>query len=136
MAEKKKINWILNIQVEGGPRISISKDVEIEAYDVIEVMVPKKGKAVAGIQPNALEDVRLVSLRLKNEAHYSGEVSYSVHDDVTDAKKRIKLDAAQFLVGSGAVGLLGNIPDKLFFYNSLDNDVDVQVLVGRIAITK
>ena len=34
---EKKINWTLNVSIPGGPSISASSPLVIEAYDMIEV---------------------------------------------------------------------------------------------------
>ncbi|HEX9775223.1 MAG TPA: hypothetical protein VGB83_06555 [Actinomycetota bacterium] len=47
----------------------------------------------------------------------------------------ILLDAKQFLVGNGAIGLLDQPPEKLLFTNGLGQEVSIQIIVGRQAIT-
>jgi hypothetical protein len=137
MPDLKKISWNLSVQVDKGPQFSAPNSVEIEAYDVVETVVPKKngnapGKIEVGIQPNVAANVKLILINVLDNK-YSDKLSYSVETDEADAKKRIILDAAQFLVGTGAVGLFKKKPDKFFIYNNQDEEVTVQILVGRKA---
>jgi len=47
----EKINWTLNVQVVGGPKISASDPLEVEAYDKIEAVIPAGGSATVNVQP-------------------------------------------------------------------------------------
>jgi hypothetical protein len=138
----KKISWLLNVQVDGGPKISIPNSMEIEAYDVVETVIPKKSGAAVGkvelhVQPSMAAAVKVVLISLSDPKQYGELVTYSVNDDIAEdhAAERIKLDAALFLAGVGATSLFGKDPNTFFFYNATDEDATVQILVGRKATT-
>jgi hypothetical protein len=135
----KKISWLLNIQVDGGPKISIPNSVDVEAYDVIEAVIPKQptagtpGTVKISVQPSPVTNIKILLIGLMDPAQYDPKISYSVEAAEPDETKRIKLDAAQFLVGNGAVGLYGKNLDAFHFYNNTAKDATVQILVGRKA---
>lgn len=126
----ENINWTLNIQVTGGPKVSVSETITVDAYDKIQVIVEDgaSDKEVQ-IQPGDLGQVQFL---LISSDQYSADLSYKVNEDTADA---IKLDALQLLIGDGAVGLLGAAPEKLLFSNNLGSDASIQILVGRKATT-
>ena len=129
MAEK--INWTLDVQVEGGPKISDSRTMVLEAYDKIEVVINDGSTGVeVEVQPSEAAKVQLLLIR---SSQYGSKLSYSLNAPEGDEAKRIKLDALQLLVGEGGMGLLGDAPKKLYFYNSLGagKDASITILVGR-----
>jgi hypothetical protein len=128
-----KINWALNVQVDGGPKVSAADSVEVDAYDNIEVTVPKKnnnvdGTATVNVQPGGAADVRF--LLIQSDTYKNAPLSYKV-DGTT---KSVKLDAQQTLIGAGAAGLLEAAPAKLIFTNTGPTDAAVRILVGRKAV--
>ncbi|MCK5432363.1 MAG: hypothetical protein KAJ03_06435 [Gammaproteobacteria bacterium] len=132
----EQINWNLNAQVVGGPKILASDKIEIEAYDKIEVTIEAgaSDKEVQ-IQPGGAGQVQF--LLIKSE-HYGDALTYKVND-TTDV---IKLDALQMLMGNGAIELLDVLPpEKLLFSNALVSSTgenipaSVEILVGRKATT-
>lgn len=128
----EKINVTLNVQVIGGPRISASLNKEVEAYDKIEVTVGAgESEKVVDVQPSAAGQVEFLMISLTDSKQYGTDVTYKVNDTGGAA---VELDAPQVLIGKGAVGLLDlAAPTKLFFSNSLGEDISVQILVGRDA---
>jgi hypothetical protein len=127
-----KINWSCNVQVINGPKLSGADTVEVDAYDNIEVNVPKKvgadnGKANVDVQPGA--QTKVMFLLIQAGTYQGGTVSYKVEG----SNKSVKLDAQQLMIGSGAVGLLDGAPTKLNFENSGAADVPVRILIGRKA---
>ncbi|MFQ5856215.1 MAG: hypothetical protein ACE5LU_11285 [Anaerolineae bacterium] len=128
MAEK--INWTLNVQVVGGPKMSASKTMTVDAYDKIEVVISDGATdEEVQVQPGGSGQVQFL---LISSDQYGGDLTYKVNVGTADP---IKLDAQQLLMGDGAVGLLGAAPEKLLFSNGLGNDASIQILVGRIATT-
>ena len=127
------IKWTLNVNVLEGPRISESNTVSVDAYDKIEVVV---SAGVSGediqVQPG---DAGQVQFLLISSDQYSDDLSYSVNTAEADPGNRTKLDSLQLLVGDGAVGLLGQPPNTLFFYNQTASDASIHILVGRKATT-
>ena len=123
----ESINWSLNAQVIGGPKVMASDTKEIEAYDKIEVTIEAEttDKQVE-IQPGGAGRVQF--LLIKSDT-YSEDLTYKVND----LTKIIKLDALQVFIGNGAVELLTEPPEKLVFTNDLTTPVSIEVLVGRMA---
>jgi hypothetical protein len=132
MPEKIKIDWTVSFQVGGGPKVSEPGSLTCDAYDKIEVVVKDKttDKAV-DVQPSTASG--RVQLLLVKSDKYGDKLTYKVSEAATQT---IKLDALQFFMGEGAVGLLGATPpQKLLFSNQLGSDASVEILVGRKATT-
>lgn len=125
----ESINWSLNVQVIGGPKIMASDSKEIEAYDKIEVTVEENTTKQVEIQPGG--DDRVQFLLIKSDT-YSENLTYRVNDPTST--NIIKLDALHVFIGNGAVGLLTEAPEKLVFTNDLATPVSIEILVGRMAI--
>jgi hypothetical protein len=127
-----KINWALNVQIVDGPKISTAAAVDVDAYDNVEVTVPKHqnnadGTAIVEVQPGAQNHV--LFLLIKADTYKDSPLSYKVEG----SNKSVKLDAQQMLVGAGAIGLLDGAPTKLTFSNTGPNDAAVRILIGRKA---
>ena len=130
----EKIKWSVQFQVTGGPGAVKSGELEVTAYDKITATVPKGGaKTEVDVQPSP--DAIDVKLMVISAEPFGEKLTYQVPkaNGDPDGKNRA-LDGPHVLIGSGAVGLLGTKPPQvLFFYNNLDDDAVVQVLVGRNA---
>lgn len=123
----ESINWSLNVQVIGGPKVMASDTKEIEAYDKIEVSIEAEtADKEVEIQPGGAGRVQF--LLIKSDT-YSEDLTYKVNE----LTKIIKLDALQVFIGNGAVELLTEPPEKLVFTNDLTNPVSIEILVGRMA---
>lgn len=128
----EKINWTLNVQVVGGPKILASDTIDVDAYDKIDVTIePDASEKEVQIQPGDLGQVQF--LLIKSDQYGDG-LTYKVNA----ANDEITLDALQVLIGDGAVGLFKGSPEKLLFTNNLVSDGDkipasIQILVGRKA---
>jgi hypothetical protein len=121
MAEQ--INWTVSVQVAGGPSVSISQALTVDAYDVVAVTVPHGGTGTdVHVHPGSqLEFLMITTDQAGDTLTYAG----------TGAK--VSLDQkAQVFIGAGSVSPLGDIT-KLHFDNNLTNgaDANVQILVGR-----
>ena len=123
----ESINWSLNAQVSGGPKVMASDTKEIEAYDKIKVTIEAEttDKDVE-IQPGGAGKVQFLLIRSDT---YSEDLTYKVNELTTI----IKLDALQVFIGNGAVELLTEPPEKLVFTNDLTTPVSIEILVGRMA---
>lgn len=124
----EKINWMLNVQVIGGPKLSDSQTVEVDAYDKIEVTI-EAGAAdkEVQVQPGGSGQVQFLLIR---SSQYKDTLTYKVNDSTNV----VKLNALQLFMGDGAVGLLDPAPEKLLFSNEMGEDVLIHILVGRKAI--
>ena len=129
----ERINWTINVQVVGGPKILASDTINVDAYEKIEVTIePDASEKEMQIQ---LGESGQVQFLLIKSDQYGDDLTYKVNDPTKDA---IKLDALQLLIGDGAAGLLEEAPEKLLFTNKLVSSGDkipasVQILVGRKA---
>jgi len=124
----ESINWSLNAQVSGGPKVMASDTKEIEAYDKIKVTIEAGTTEEVDIQPGV--DDRVKFLLIKSDT-YSKDLTYKVNNPTS--ADIIKLDALHVFIGIGAVGLLKESPKKLIFTNDLATPVSIEILVGRIA---
>ena len=128
------INVTLIVQVVGGPKISTPLEMKIDAYDKVDLILAagEKDKQV-DVQPSLAEQVGFLMINLKDVNQYNPngtpKVTYKINKNDADP---VNLDAPQVFIGNGAVGLLElESPTKLFFSNELDEEVSVQILVGR-----
>ncbi len=129
----EKINWSVDMQIVGGPKIAVSQTVSVDAYDKIEVVVADGiDEEDIQVQPGGAGQVQFLLIKSNK---YDAALTYSVNSPESNADDRIKLDALQALIGEGAVGLLGDSPQTLYFYNHVGQDVAIQILVGRKATT-
>jgi hypothetical protein len=127
-----KINWSLSVQVVGGPTFGAAQSFEVEAYDPIVVTIPAGGTDIGvDVQPSDADQVRLMLVRA-NPGPADGEtLTYSVDGGASD----ISLDAPQFLVGQGLIGLLAAAPEKLTFTSTMAADTEILIFVARSATT-
>lgn len=129
----EKIHWALTVQVVGGPKISESKTIPVEAYDKIDIVIEAGQEKEVQVQPGDPGQVQFLLIRSDRYASPEKEtpdLSYKVNG----TGKAIELDALQLLMGDGAVGLLGAGPKTLVFSNELDEDASIEILVGRMAV--
>ena len=133
------VSWSVNVSVCGGPQLTESRAGEVEAFDVIKITVPAgevgaPGEATVEVQPAAAaEDVLLVLI--KSDRYSQAPDEELLKFSVEGGQQDIALDAPQWLVGRGAIGLLGASPKKLEFQNELGagNDAAITIIVGRNA---
>lgn len=119
----EKINWTLNVQVAGGPKVSVSDTMEVDAYDKIEAVIPASGSATVNVQPANGAHFFLITA-----SSYDG-LTYEVDGSGTS----VTLDGVHVLIGAGAVGLLGATQSQFEFANAGGADVTISILVGRDA---
>ena len=129
----EKMTWTVTIQVAGGPTLADSQTLTVDAYDLVEMVIPDNaaGKAIQ-VQPGEASQVRLLLIKA---SAYGDKLTYSVGAAEADEAKRIPLDTLQLLLGKGSVGLYGKAPQTFFFYNTLGKDVTVTICAGRLATT-
>lgn len=126
----EKISWILNVQVLGGPKISATDTIEVDAYDKFDITVLKtKTKSLAFVPGIDVTKIRLILIK-------PDKPDVLLTYKINNAGSSIKLDSTQALIGEGSVsffvGALTSL-DSLDFTNGSSADVSIQVLVGRIA---
>ena len=127
MAEKIKVAWNMGVEIKGGPRNSLSDDITVDAYDMIEVEIDKDAvDQEVQIHPAGAEQVLLLMI---SSDRYGELLKYKVAGTSTE----FELDAPHLLIGKGAVAMLGAAPETLVFKNGLDAPAEIQILVGRKA---
>ncbi len=124
----EQINWTLNIQVVGGPKVADADKLEIQAYDMLEVEIPDKdtsgGVATVDVQPGDT-GVKFLLVTAGDYANLTFKV---------DGGAANNLDAPLLLMGEGAVKLLGATQKQFEFTNAGTEAVTVNILVGRDAV--
>jgi len=129
----ESINWSLNAQIVGGPKVMASATKEIEAYDKIEVTIEADttDKEVE-IQPGGAGKVLFLLIKSDTYSNDSSDVEKLTYK-VNELTTTIELDALHVFIGNGAVLLLTEPPEKLVFTNKLLTPVSIEILVGRMA---
>lgn len=122
------ISYSFSIQVAGGPKVAGADQIEVQAYDMLEVEIPDSGTsggvATVNVQPG---DTGVKFLQVTAENY--GDLTYTV-----DGGAQQTLDAPLLLIGAGAVALLGATQKQFEFTNAGTAAVTVNILVGRDAV--
>ncbi len=123
----EKIIVSQTVQIGSTLQRAVSSVLEVDAYDVIEIIIPKSSTdQEVEVQPGSA-----VSLLMITSDGYDPPLTYKVNDAGHTART---LNQPQLFVGSGAVALLDpSTPSSLFFSNGPARDVRVSILVGRSA---
>jgi hypothetical protein len=126
------IAWRTSIEIPAGPILQIASGIAVDAYDRIVVAIPNStntptDEVSVDVQPGAAAKVRVLAI---TSTSYGDDLRMKVHDT---SQPEIVLNDALFLVGAGAVDMLGVQPDKILFLNSLGHEVTIEILVGRLA---
>lgn len=137
---EKKINWTLNVSIPGGPTISASSPLTIEAYDMIEVEIPY-GNDYTQVQilPGSNDAVKFLLIKADVFADTAGHnLVYKVNDGTNESADISLTTPLHLFLGSGCVKILEISPNNLMFKNELTENgdgipVSVQILVGRDA---
>lgn len=124
----------VDVQVQGGPQASYSVVESVEAYDVVNVVIPKMAASLPQevevlVQPGGSGAVRFLMI---TSDRYQ-DLTYAPKDGTGTGAQDIVLNSPLILIG-GAIGLLERVPQSLVFINSsVTNDATVHILVGREA---
>lgn len=117
----QKINWNYVTQALNGPSLSAAGDLEVDAYDKLEITLSDTLSQQVELVPNAN-----MSLLIINPASPNADLTYEANGN------DVPLDGPQVLIGSGAVGLLGGVT-SLTFTNNTGADAVIEILIGRDA---
>ena len=136
----ERISWNTTVQVTGGPKISLSRTRDIDAYEKISIQIPSSDppdSVIVEVQPTEIEGQ--VQFLLIYADHYDSEghlICGVDNEPSLSGTVILPLDGPQLLIGPGAIGLLGRSPPQdLYFVNTLtDTEVKIDILVGRNAI--
>ena len=124
----EKIVWRVNAEVAGGPTVKAGDSLIVEAYDKIDVSVPKNGNIDVDLQPGALSQVDFLLISASDKSMYSNLTYTPLNGD------SIKLDTPLILIGNGAISLLTSA-NKINFANaSTTDDAALSILIGRKAV--
>ncbi|SRR6267142_175507 len=122
-----------SFQVPGGPTLTLTSAIAVEAYDKIEIVLnPGETDKEVEIQPGAAALLRLLAIK---SSLYGDEITYAASDGSDDSDP-VTLDAPQVFIGPGAVGLFGVDPKTLKFSNTNTDQAkkaQIEILVGRDA---
>ena len=123
------IAWRASVEIPSGPILQVASGISVDAYDRIVVAVPDSAtdEVEVDVQPGATDKVRLLAIA---SSSYGDNLRMKIHDT---SQPEIVLNDAVFLVGAGAIDMLGAQPDKILFLNSLGHEVTIEILVGRLA---
>lgn len=126
----EKINWTVSVQVAGGPAISETKTIEIDAYDKMDVVIDDNStdKEVQ-VQP-ASTGIQFLMIKTDN---YGDKLKYKVNDGTSSTSDIVLDSPVHLFIGNGAINLFGKAPIKFLFSNSLGKNAAVKILVGRDA---
>jgi len=131
------VNVTLAIQAQGGPQMSVSRPLEVQAYDRVAVTVDPGGagasEVAVDIQPSGADRVSILAIQ---SSLYGKEIVYRLSDGTTDSDP-VQLDQPQVFVGN-AVALFGVAPRTLKVKNTFPaadatKKAQIEVFVGRRA---
>jgi hypothetical protein len=128
-----KVNITLTVQVVGGPTINEAKELVVEAYDKIDILIEPEKEISVEVQPSEgkLISFLVIKSSIYSDASKKTKLSYGIDDS-----GKIDLDQPHFYLGSGVVSLLGS-PKVLKFKNGSENKPEnkaqLEILVGRDA---
>jgi hypothetical protein len=115
------INYAVNVQVTGGPKLAVTRSLVVDAYDVIDLSIKKNSAASVEVEPGVAGRVRLVL------------ITADTYDNLTyeSAGKDHALDGPALLVGAGAVALLDPKGTVKFTNKHATEPRTIHVFVGR-----
>jgi hypothetical protein len=120
------INLKVDLQVSGGPKLIFNDQVEVDAYDSIEVTLAKDETKTVAVQPGNADKVKLLFIK-------STPASDKVHFENKDSNDLVTLLNPVLLMGD-AVAVLANPPKDLKFKNGSTGPATITILVGRTAV--
>jgi hypothetical protein len=128
-----KISWMFKANVTGGPSITVDGLIPIEAYDMVEALVPKKGETTGSVATLEVQPSTALFLLIKaSDYPINNPLEYKIGESSSTSSSHT-LDGPHIFIGSGAVSFLGNSQNTFTFTNTCDKDLTVYILVGRIA---
>lgn len=124
------INITVSAKIKSGPIISFSESLNVDAYDKLDVTVAPGAPSTIQLLPLGTTSVHFLLIQ---SSQYSDQISYMVNG----AGSTIILDTPQNFIGLGSLAALDDVndPATLVFTNSLAEDVNIQIFIGRNAVT-
>jgi hypothetical protein len=120
----QSIDWNISARASGGPLLTGAGSAVVDAYDRITVTVAAAATQVVNVAPAKWDSVSFLALI---PAKADPKLTYN--NGATD----IVLDGPHFLIGAGAVSLLGTGNATLTIKNGTAADATIDILVGRDA---
>ena len=127
----------LKVATSGLGTTSVTRSVQVGAFDHVEVTVPATGDGgtvTAEVHPGGTGQARLVMLTASayplDPADETPQLTFTVDVDGTDTV--LPLDGPLLLAGASIADLLGDM-QEVAFTNASDTAIDVTILVGRNA---
>jgi hypothetical protein len=121
------IRSVVQASVDGGPSLSATPSIQVDAYDKLSVVVgaadgATPGEAIVDVQPATAAKVEL--LMVTSSRYDDTELTYTV------GSRAVELDTAHLFSGA-MVKLFDSDPKQITITNKLDTPVTISVLVGR-----
>lgn len=122
------INYSVEIKVANGPQLKVADQLQVDAYDSIQVPLGGGETKTIAVQPGNADKVKLLFIRCVPP---SDKVSF----ENKDAQDQVTL-ANPVLLAGDAVAVLANAPKDLKFKSTLQQNeqVTIVILVGRSAV--
>lgn len=124
----EKVDWMMSLQVAGGPKVSATKKVELATYSKVAFGI-KQGKS-AQVQLGA----GALNLLFVNASDYTDDQGHKVKYTPDSLNKEFTLDAPLMVVSEGTAALLGDLK-KLSFKNELNKDITIEIMASSQSIT-
>lgn len=129
----EKITVTANIVIRNGPSINLLREVEVDAYEKINVNI-NDGDSNREIDLWPSDTEKEVVFLAIVSSWYGDSVTYKVKGASTDP---LELDQPNLLIGRSSVSMLNSIPKTLLFSYSkpsgestAPDSVKIQILVG------
>ena len=121
-----------NVVIPNGPKFAFNQKLQVEAYDLIDVTVPKATTSDVQVElPGSTDGIDFLAIQ---SDWFGEELKYKLEETGSD----YPLDQPLLLVGKGAVSFFiasGATagPTSLYFSNDASKEAKVQILIGRDA---
>jgi hypothetical protein len=116
----------VDVQIASGPRLTFNHELSVDAYDRLDVVVPKDDvETTVEVHPGDLSGVQLLVIRSSTP---DAKVKFE-----NGAGNWVGLGNPLLLTGEGVGVLVPAVPGTLKFKNALTVPVTVTILVGRNA---
>jgi hypothetical protein len=122
----ESMSWNYSLAAAYGPAIVNAGVFDVDAYQKLSVRIAAGATQAVTIAPGTWADVRSVAIA-------ASDSSGSVEVTPDGAAAAFALDGPLFLIGAGAVGLLGSGDATLSIENTGAGEVSVDIFVTRDA---
>ncbi len=124
------IDVSVSAKIKNGPTLSTFDSIEVDAYDKVTIAITAGNTQTVQVVPSGTPAVLFLLIKSNN---YGQLLTYTVNGGADT----IVLDKPQAFIGQGALAALdiANPPSTLEFSNLLAVDVEIQLLVGRNALS-